>query len=302
MPKCTIDKHWRLIQGNALEQLPRLPSGFIDATITSPPYYRQKDYGVAHQLGWETHLDQYIFKLTAVFTELLRMTKDSGVCFVILGDSYAKRSMQLVPQRAAIAAVDCGWTLRNDLVWAKSDPAPGGGDNRWRFTHEHILFLTKRPSGYKFNNSAIRVPYSARTVTRWGKGQTYGGPKARSKADAAGQRFARGKAFQLNPAGTLPPDVLAHSTARSNLAHYATFPIELIERFILAATDPGDVIFDPFSGTSTTGVAAIRHRREYVGVELSSLYYSMGVRRLKDECCKANGVSPVPRPRNSRGD
>jgi DNA modification methylase len=285
---------WHLIRGDAFEVLPRLPSCCINTTVTSPPYFRQKHYGSERQLGWEPRVKEYIDKLACVFAELFRLTQDDGVCFVIIGDSYADRSLQLVPQRAAIAAADCGWTLRNDLVWAKTDAAPGSGADRWRFTHEHILFLTKRPRGYKFHADTLRVPYSDRTVRRWGNGQTYGGVKARSKADARGQRFARGKAFRLNPAGTLPPDVLSHPTARSHLLHYATFPIELIERFVLATTHAGDVVFDPFSGTSTTGVAAIRHRRTYLGVELSASYRRMAARRLEDESRKVCESLAVP--------
>jgi site-specific DNA-methyltransferase (adenine-specific) len=277
--------------------LPALPAESVDVVITSPPYFRQKDYGIANQFGWEDDVNHYVAKLETVFLELLRITKNTGACFVIIGDTYIAKSMQLVPQRAAIAAVKCGWTLRNDLIWAKTDAAPGGGGaDRWRFTHEHILFFSKKPRGYKFNAKSIRVPYSNQTIKRWGNGQTYGGPKAKANLSAKGQRFARGRSFDLNPAGTLPPDVLTHATARSGFDHYATFPIELIERFVLAATDPGDVVLDPFSGTSTTGVAAVRNGRRFVGIELSPSYCRIGSERLAQEMQDAAITSPPGTP------
>jgi site-specific DNA-methyltransferase (adenine-specific) len=272
---------WHLIPGCALVTLSKLPSSAIDATITSPPYFRQKDYGVKDQMGWESSLDQYLAKLRIIFSELLRVTASTGTCFFVIGDSFARRSMQLVPQRAAIIAVETGWTLRNDLIWAKTDAAPGcSSGNRWRFTHEHVLFMSKSSNEYKFDAASIRVPYNERTIRRWGNGQTYGGRKAGAEAGAQTQRFARGKSFRLNPEGTLPSDVLVHSTARSKHDHYATFPLGLIERFVLATTDPGDVVLDPFMGTGTTGVGALKHGRKFLGIELSPTYLTIARERL----------------------
>jgi DNA modification methylase len=273
---------WQLIPGCALATLSKLPSSSVDTTITSPPYFRQKDYGEKGQLGWELSLDEYLAKIRFLFSELLRITSATGTCFFVIGDSYARRSMQLVPQRAAIIAAETGWTLRNDLIWAKTDAPPGCSADRWRFTHEHIFFMAKNSKGYKFDAATIRVPYNERTIRRWGSGQKYGGRKAGVKAGAQTQRFASGKSFRLNPQGTLPSDVLLHATARSKLDHYATFPLGLIERFVLATSNPGDVIFDPFTGTGTTGVAAIKHGRKFLGIELSPSYLTIARQRLVD--------------------
>jgi DNA modification methylase len=270
---------WQIQSGCAFENLSKSPSDSVVATITSPPYFRQKDYGVAGQFGWESTLDEYLNKLRTLFTELLRVTSSEGTCFFVIGDSYVKRALQLVPQRAAIIATECGWTLRNDLIWAKTDAAPGCSTDRWRFTHEHILFMSKKSKGYKFNTSPIRVPYNDRTIRRWGNGQTYGGPKA-GDAGTQAQRCAKGKSFHLNPEGTIPADVMLHATARSKLDHYATFPLGLVEQFVLAATSPNDLIFDPFTGTGTTGVAALMHRRRFLGIELSPSYQKIAETRL----------------------
>lgn len=281
---------WQIIPGCALATMATLPSSTVDTTITSPPYFRQKDYGVKNQLGWESSLDEYLAKLRILFLELLRVTSPTGTCFFVIGDSFAKRSMQLVPQRAAIIAAETGWTLRNDLIWAKTDAAPGCSADRWRFTHEHVLFMSKNSKGYKFDADSIRVPYNERTIRRWGNGQTYGGRKAGVEAGAQTQRFARGKSFRLNPEGTLPSDVLLHATARSKLDHYATFPLGLIERFLLATTNPDDVVFDPFTGTGTTGVAALEHGRKFLGIELSPSYLTIARQRLS-ECTNGDRES-----------
>lgn len=273
-------KECEIITGSAEVELPRVPDESVAVTVTSPPYYRQKDYGVAGQIGWEPSVTQYIDRLTAILADIRRATRPDGSCFVIIGDSYIKKSLQMIPSRLAIAAVETGWTLRNDLIWAKTDAAPDGASDRWRFTHEHILFLTKRARGYKFNADVIRVPHSPVTLKRWSMGQAYGGKKARSSSGPLGQRFALGRTFKLNPNGAIPRDVIETSTARSPLRHLATFPTALVERFILATTDPYDLVLDCFAGTGTTGLAARQHDRRFIGFELNEDYANVGRQQL----------------------
>jgi DNA modification methylase len=264
-----------MVEGEALQELKGLPKGSVEATITSPPYFRQKDYGIEGQIGWESSVQAYTASLSKILKQLWRVTSDRGSCFVVVGDTYWKKSLQLVPQRLAIAAHQCGWTVRNDLIWSKLDAPPDNATDRWRFTHEHILFLTKRATGYTFNVDAIRIPYSPETMRRWGNGQSYGGNKAKDEAGPKGQRFKRGKSFRLHPGGTIARDVLEYATARSSLDHFATYPVGLIERLVLATTSAGDLILDPFAGTATTGIAAMRHQRRFLGIELNPKYVSM---------------------------
>lgn len=270
----------QLVHGRAEAELGRLPANSVATTITSPPYFRQKDYKVAGQIGWEESVEAYIERIAAVLRQVWRVTAASGSCFVVVGDSYVNKSLQLVPQRLAIAASDIGWTVRNDLIWAKTDAAPDGAADRWRFSHEHILFLTRRPRGYKFKPDAIRVPYSPQTLRRWANGQAYGGKKAQQQAGPLGQRFKRGKTFRLNPAGAVARDVLQYPTARSPLDHFATYPLELVERLLLATTDEGDLVLDPFAGTATTGVAALGNGRRFIGIELNPDYVRIARQRL----------------------
>ena len=270
-----------IVEGSAEVKLAELDDGTVQTTVTSPPYYRQKDYHADRQIGWEASVGAYVEKLKAIFAGLWRVTVSSGSCFFVVGDTYANKSLQLVPQRLALAACECGWTLRNDLIWAKSDAAPDGAADRWRFSHEHILFLTKRPRGYKFHADQIRVPYSPVTLRRWADGQKYGGDKARDEAGPQGQRFKRGKTFRLNGKGTIARDVIECATARSRLDHFATFPLELVEQFVLATTDKGDVVLDPFAGTATSGVAAVRNGRSFIGIELNREYTKIARERLK---------------------
>lgn len=284
-----LSRNGVILTGSAGTLLPKLPPNSIQTTITSPPYYRQKDYGQKGQIGWEDSVAGYVRCIADVLKKVLRLTSPTGCCFVVVGDSFVGKSLQLVPHRLAIAAADAGWTVRNDLIWAKSDAAPDGAADRWRYAHEHVLFLTKNPRGYKFNSDAIRVPHSPVTIRRWGNGQKYGGPKAKAEAGPNGQRFKRGKTFSLNGKGALPRDVLEFATARSRLDHFATFPESLVERLILATSDKGDVILDPFAGTATTGAVAVEHGRRFVGIELNPRYAVLGRKRLRSDSVATNG-------------
>ena len=156
-----------IIESSAATVLAALCTNSVQTTVTSPPYFRQKDYHHKQQIGWERSVGDYVQSMREIFAQLWRVTKPSGCCFMVVGDTYINKSLQLVPQRLAIAACECGWTLRNDLIWAKSDAAPDGAGDRWRFSHEHILFLTKQPRGYTFHADRIRVPYSPVTLRRW---------------------------------------------------------------------------------------------------------------------------------------
>ena len=153
-------------------------------------------------------------KIRGVLEELLRVTAETGSCFFVVGDTYQKQKLLLVPHRIALAADEIGWTVRNDLIWSKLDPPPESPRNRWRCGHEHVLFLTKRPGKYTFHADAIRVPYAEATKKRWGNGQVYGGPKSEERPNDKASRMRHGKTFKLNPKGCLPTDVLAASGRR----------------------------------------------------------------------------------------
>ncbi|MBA3313853.1 MAG: site-specific DNA-methyltransferase [Planctomycetota bacterium] len=269
------DRQAAILCGDAATVLATLPADFARLTVTSPPYYRHKDYRIEGQIGQEPSLALYVERLRSVLAELFRVTTPDGACFVVIGDSYRRGSLMLVPHRIALAASEVGWVVRNDIIWRKTDPAPDSPRNRWRTCHEHVLFLTRQAKGYRFNDSAIRQPYSDETIRRWGNGQRYGGPKSEKRASERDTRFRHGKSFLLNPDGVIPPDVWIHPSSRSTTLHYATFPAGLVRPVIAACSDPGDLVTDPFAGSGTTCVLAREMDRRCLGIELNPEYASM---------------------------
>lgn len=265
----------RIVCGDAKHTLSTLPDDTVDLTVTSPPYFRHRDYGVNGQLGKEATVEEYVREIRGVLAQLLRVTAQTGACFFVVGDTYQHQKLLLVPHRIALAADDTGWTVRNDLIWNKLDPPPESPRNRWRTAHEHVLFLTKRPGKYTFHSDAIRVPYADATIKRWGNGQVYGGPKSEERPNHNASRMRHGKTFKLNPKGCLPTDVWSLPAGDSSARHYATFPDRLVTPIILACSRLGDLVLDPFAGSGTTCRIAKQNGRRFIAIELNPEYAAM---------------------------
>src|SRR5207253_1020175 len=124
----------RILIGDALEELRRLPEASVDCIVTSPPFFRLRDYKVDGQIGLEPSIDVWVERLRGVFAELARVLKPEGSAWVDLGDTYAQRashgasikSLLLAPERLAIALSADGWIVRNKVIWAKTTPMPSG--------------------------------------------------------------------------------------------------------------------------------------------------------------------------------
>jgi site-specific DNA-methyltransferase (adenine-specific) len=264
-----------ILHGDAAMTLASLPARCAGLTVTSPLYFRQRDYGVTGQIGQEETLAGYLDGLRSVLTELLRVTAETGSCFFVVGDTYERGRLLLVPHRVGLLADGMGWFVRNDIIWRKACPPPESPRNRWRSGHEHILFLTRQRAGYRFDGDAIRVPDSEVTLRRWGAGQRYGGPKSKNRRRANDSRMRHGEAFKLNPKGCIPTDVWSLPSANSKMGHYATFPADLVRPLVEACTLPGDLVLDPFAGSGTTCVVAAVLGRRCLGIELNPEYAAM---------------------------
>lgn len=225
----------RVLTGDAREILPGLLPESVDCVVTSPPYFRLRDYGSPGQLGQEASVEDYVENLRAVLRGVRGVLKASGSLWLNLGDGYARTpgigvppgSLALVPQRVALALSADGWIVRNVVVWAKTNPLPQSAPDRLSPTYEVVIFANKSRH-YFFDLDSIRVPH--RSAGRGGQtatGSLYqGGNSGLVRLKAAGRVG--------NPNGKNPGDVWTHATAIDRLGHQATFPEALVERPILA--------------------------------------------------------------------
>lgn len=131
-------------QGDCLELMKKLPDASVDVCITSPPYFNLRDYGVDGQLGAEHDPDSYISNLIAVFSEVYRVLKDGGSCWVNIDDVYSDQSLQCIPDRFKIRMVESGWLCRNEIIWHKPNAMPSSAKTRFNGDFEKMFFFTKK--------------------------------------------------------------------------------------------------------------------------------------------------------------
>lgn len=153
----------KLIRADTFAYLPTMADASVDCVVTSPPYWQQKDYnGKGDLYGNEPTLEEYRANTRRLCRELRRVVKDDGSVWINVGYKWCEKSRRLInlPALWADDAEAEGFILRQVIVWdKKGHTAPHGPVNRERDTHEMILHLTKKGSGYHYDISAARAPY-----------------------------------------------------------------------------------------------------------------------------------------------
>jgi DNA modification methylase len=265
-----------------------------------------------NQIGLEQSPDDFIEQLCIVFDEVWRVLKDDGTIWVNLGDSYSAmrdskaspdslrtgegtrvgsaanrnpenlrkaglkhKDLVGIPWRFAFAMQARGWYLRSDIIWHKPNPMPESVTDRPTKSHEYIFLMTKAPR-YYYDHEAIKEDAIWAEEKRAGKGGLHYDGKRQGKKGTGQENFVsivdkKGKrsVWQVNVKGYKE-------------AHFATYPTELIEPCILAGSKEGDTVLDPFSGSGTTGEVALKHGRNYIGLELNPEYAAISEKRITD--------------------
>jgi DNA modification methylase len=243
-----------VLQGDCVERLARLPAGFVDLAFADPPFNIGYEYDTyddrrakADYLKWsETWL-----------AAVVRALSPTGSFFVAIGDEYVAELKVRLDQ--------LGLTMRNWIVWHYTFGV--NCTKKFNRSHAHVLYYAVDPRRFTFNADAIRVPSARQT--------TYADRRA-------------------NPVGKLPDDTWVLrpqeddrffdatddtwyvprvcGTFKERGDHPCQMPIALLERIIRVASNPGDLVFDPFAGSGTTLAAAKKLGRDYLGIELSENY------------------------------
>lgn len=229
-----------ILEGDALSVLRGLAASSVECVITSPPYFRARDYKVAGQLGQEADIEAWVAELRSVAREIARVLVPTGSLWLNLGDSYSNharlgappKSLLLAPERLSQALVEDGWIVRNKVAWIKTNGLPSPVTDRLTNTWEPIFHLTRQAS-YFYDLDAIRVPLKSAHRP----GSTKATPVA-VLGELAGtriglQRLAR-EGRKGHVLGKNPGDVWHLPTGRRRGTHFATFPDSLARRPILA--------------------------------------------------------------------
>jgi DNA modification methylase len=258
-----------LILGDALAVMSSMPSESVQTVVTSPPYWSLRDYGIEGQIGLEESVYGFIDTLADLFDQVHRVLRSDGTLWLNIGDSYTSgnrtwrapdkknraRAMSLrpptpeglkdkdligVPWRLALALQDRGWYLRSEIIWRKPNAQPESVRDRPTRDHEQIFLLSKSEK-YKYDVTAVTGPNGRRLRTVWD---------------------------------------IKTLVNRAASGHFATYPTELVETCVKLASEPGDVVLDPFLGSGTTALAAGHLGRRFAGIELNPEYFDMARQRL----------------------
>lgn len=322
-----------VIVGDVRTVLARLPAASVDCVITSPPYYLLRDYGMPEQIGLEASVDGWVDELDLAMRGVARVLKPTGTTWLNLGDSYSRhprhgapaKSLLLGPERLALRLLADGWTIRNRIAWFKPNPMPSSVGDRLNTTWE-VIYLLTRQRRYHLDLDAIRVPHRSARRTSAKARDSAASPTPTTRPEWAGplagsnSGLSRLKAVGLvgHPLGGNPGDVWTVPTAGFRGAHFASFPMRLIERPLLAGCPervcqscgcpwersagrprsmraprkdlrptcgcrsgwkPG-LVLDPFMGAGTVGVVAEKLGRHWLGVELNPKFAQLAEERI----------------------
>jgi len=259
----------------------------VQMCVTSPPYYGLRDYGVDGQIGNEQTPQEFIDNLVEVFACVWDVLADDGTLWVNLGDSYAnnnsntneykykQKDLMGMPWRLAFALQDFGWYLRQDIIWHKPNPMPESVTDRCTKAHEYIFLLAKNQK-YYFDHEAIKEQSLTKSEgIRFG-GNKYGDnddPKYATKSGNVSKEYEKAN----------KRDVWSVAAKPYSGAHFAVYPQELVEPMILAGSQVGDVVLDPFFGSGTTGQVAQNLGRKWIGCELNKDYEKLQNERLRQQ-------------------
>ena len=310
----------KILQGNCLDKLKELPDQSVNTCITSPPYWGLRDYGTAeweggdencehegivignnrnfvdregrgsnkktlsygncvkcgairkdNQLGLEETPEKFVNNLVEVFREVKRVLRDDGTVWLNLGDSFLNKQLGCIPFKVAIALQQDNWILRQDIIWHKPNPMVESVRDRCTKAHEYIFLLSKSPK-YYFDNEAIKED-----------AKFPDGPNTPKSIKAVDGVYSK----NLQKIGANPKrnkrSVWTVTTKPFKGAHFATFPMDLIEPCVLAGCPEGGTVLDPFGGSGTTGIVASNHNRKAVLIELNTEYIEIAKQRIQDQ-------------------
>ena len=180
-----------------------------------------------------------------------------------------------IPWRVAFALQEDGWYLRQDIIWHKPNPMPESVKDRCTKAHEYIFLLSKSPK-YYFDNEAIKddakYPQGPNSPQSIKKGKGMYGMDTRGGLSNVGALAKKNKR-----------SVWTVTTKPFKGAHFATFPIDLIEPCVLAGCPENGTVLDPFGGSGTTGIVASNHNRKAVLIELNAEYIEIAKQRIQDQ-------------------
>lgn len=245
----------------------QLPEGSIKLVYGSPPYPNaDRDYGV-----WTS--GEYIDKMSPFIDASLHALSWDGFMVINVKANREKpgkarnSSRSLVVEKLAVLMEE-RWKLScvDIEIWVKDNPVSTGLRVACQDAYEQILWFSLSPK-WKINLDAIRRSYSESSLKQY--------ERSEYKPRGNGLTYVRKqKKISPNPLGALPINVIKGAVSSKRGMHQAVQPGYLPEKYILATTQPGDIVLDPWMGTGTTGYQALKLGRRFIGFDIVESYVS----------------------------
>lgn len=257
-----------LHSGDTMRLLSQMPSNSIKLIITSPPYNIGKEYEK------KVAIEKYLQQQKEIISELVRVLHPEGsICWQV--GNYVHKG-EIYPLDVFYYQIfkELNLKLRNRIIWHFGFGLHA--QKRFSGRYETLLWFTKNDE-YTFNLDPVRIPskYPGKRHYKGNKiGQPSGNPLGKNPSD-----FWKKIQTDWEEQVWDIPNVKANHPERTN--HPCQFPVELVERCILALTDEGDRVFDPFAGTGTTLIASMKHNRKSIGSEKEAKYVDLIRNRLE---------------------
>lgn len=290
-----------------LETIKRFEPNSIDCVITSPPYWQLRDYGYDGQWGLEPTVQLYLEHLWEMMDGIYQVLKSNGSAWINLGDTYGTISggmrlaqdnfeskeskygafekpiiqpktthkcLLLIPHRFAIGCMERGWIIRNDIIWAKRNGMPESVTDRFSKKHEYFFFMTKS-ADYYFDLESIKDRTKTFDINTRDRDTT--------RLNNTPGRTPMGGLTENNYNSKNPgsiSDFWDIPTKPSSQDHYAQYNDELLKKPVIAGCPKDGIIYDPFMGSGTTALMALRTGRKFIGSEMSTEYLAIANKRI----------------------
>jgi DNA modification methylase len=271
----TVEREWDVLEGDAFEALDFVADASCKLIVTSPPYNIGKEYERDQRLSLREYL-RWLDRIVGKLCE--KVAADGHICwqsgsFVEHGEVFPLDAFfyRMFKRR--------GMKLRNRIIWHFNFGL--NAQTRFSGRYETLLWFTKSDE-YTFNLDPVRVRQlypGKRHPSKKGvkAGQPSGNPKGKNPSDF--WTFDAKKAFEENPIWDFPN---VKSNHPEKTIHPCQFPSELVERCVLALTNDHDLVLDPFIGSGTTAIAALKYGRRVIGIDRDSKYVQLARQRIAD--------------------
>lgn len=230
---------------NCLDTMARMPDGFVNLTVTSPPYDDLREY------------EGYVFPFEDIATELYRVTHEDGMLVWVVGDAVHGGSETGSSFRQALKFMELGFKLHDTMIFEKNSSTFPARRNGTRYTQifEYMFVFAK---------GRVEAALICDKPNKW-----------------AGHRDYSGKLKDPVPDFSPRTNIWRYVTSMNGVKHPAPFPEELARDHILTWSEPGAIVYDPFMGSGTTAKMAKLHDRVFVGSEISENYWRIANERVE---------------------